>query len=324
MTPAKVRFAMLCSIACLQAQIKRGDTCNETQEMILPTLPLSGWLYLWTFTTPEVVDLPQLSKRWNNFSRALRAQNPFLKWMRVYEPHTLRGGYHVHTVAGTKYDVGMIRKLALKWGFGRLNVTMIPASKAGYVAKYLSKHKRAKGEKSVRMWACQGFKGVSASEVQIRDSWTYWAIQHTVGFKDAAKWSWQYIFNSALQLKCGHTSIKGCRPIHMNDKQNKIALELISKGAMVRAVEFRNHEVREARKYIDGRASLSEKTYYVQYFLEANGKPCLVEEKLTDSYEPGDKVTPPMVKGQTAVLEITKVRDFKGAVTNEGIFHAIT
>lgn len=324
MTPAKVRFAMLCSLAVLQAEIKRGDTCNEATEMITPALPLSGWLYLWTFTTPGVCDLPALSIRWNNFTRALRGKHRNVKWMRVYEPHTLRGGYHVHTVAGTKYDVGTMRKLATKWGFGRLNVTMIPATKAGYVAKYLSKHKRKPGEKSVRMWACQGFRGVSASDVIIRDSWTHWAIAHTVGFQDAAKWSWQYIFNSALRLKCGQTGINPCRPIQMNDKQNKVALELVSKGAMIRAIEFRNHEVREARKYIDGRASLSEKTYYVQYFTEANGKPCLVEEKLSDSYKPGDKVNVPMTKGQTAILEVTKVRDFKGAVAHEGLFHAVS
>jgi len=322
---AKIRFAQLASLACLQALLKNDQEPEDESRLYHePKLPLTGMLYLWTFTTPDRVDLPTLSDRWAKLMRHFRGRGSLgVKWMRVYEPHETHG-YHVHCVAVQRYDVRKIRTLAQKYGFGRLNVTMLPASKAGYVAKYLSKHKRKAGEKAVRMWACNGFKGISVSRVRIENSWLRWAIAHTVGFKDCKNWSLHYITTQAMLKVCEQNRINGSRALPMNANQEKIAVALLNKGAMVRQVEYRKHDVKEVRKYIDGKASLSEKSYVSQHFCESDGKPFLVEEKLPESYKPGDKLVPPMSKGQTAILEVTKVRDYKGTVTAEGIFHAVT
>lgn len=174
------------------------------------------------------------------------------------------------------------------------------------------------------MWACNGFKGVSVSKVRVEDSWHYWAISNTVGFQHVKEWSWTYILKTAIALKVSQNSIKGCSPIPMNEKQAAKAIQLLNSGSLVMEVEYRKHEIREARKYIDGRASLSEKTYYTQHFCEGGGKPILIEEQLPDTYRVGDKVEPPMKKGQTAVFEITRVRDFNKVLTYQGNFHAVT
>jgi len=316
----KIRFAVEASLAVLSSLMT--DEPSESAIQRVPTLPLSGWLYLWTFTTPDKVDLPTLSKRWKDFSRWSHKVKAPYRWLRVFEPHE-QHGYHVHAVAAQRYDVRTIRQLAEKSGFGRLNVTRIPAHKAAYVVKYLVKHQRRQGEKGVRMWACNGFKGVSVSSVRITDSWYNEILAHQ-GFSVAKDFTWKFLFDEAVRARCCHPAIpRGSAQTQMNDKQKEVALSLVSKGAMVRYVEFRQASVREAAKFIDGRRSLSEKTYYNQFFLESGGKPTLMEEKLPDAYVPGDEVKAPMKRGQTAVLEVTKVRDFKGAVTVEGLLHAI-
>lgn len=328
MTPQYVRFAMKCSVAVLLAEELNDhlDLMPELPRPVIPTLSLlkSAPLYLWTFTTPDVVGMDQLARRWDNFGkRILRGRKKLVKWMRVFEPHVSHG-YHVHAVAVRRYDVTTIRTHAERSGFGRLNVTVIPGEKVGYVAKYLNKHKRRPGEKCRRLWACQGFKGISASKVRIADSWHQWVWGNAVGPGSAKDYPWHYLLERAIELKCGHLpGLTGCRVKDMNKAQEAKALALLSKGAKVCIVEFRTSEVREAKKYIDGRASLSEKTYWHQLFCESNNKPMLIEEQLPDSYKPGDVVKVPMTKGQSAVLEIEKVRVFNNVTTYSGRFHEV-
>lgn len=192
---AKIAFAVKCSLALLQAETKRGDEIGEDIISVTPSLPLAGDLYLWTFTTPDAVDLPELAYRWSVLMKRLKRLSDPVKCVRVFEPHKSHG-YHVHCLAVERYSVGIMRKHAEAVGFGRINVTVIPSAKAGYVTKYLSKHRRRPGEKHVRLWSCCGFKGVKLSEVRIADSWRDWCIAHTVGYQHAHK----YLLSSLEQM----------------------------------------------------------------------------------------------------------------------------
>ena len=122
-----------------------------------------GWAYLWTLTTSDVVDLPELSSRWRKF-----IWNGFEPCVRVFEKHPGGHGYHVHFVIANRLDVDDLRIRTQRAGFGRTNARRIPGKKARYIAKYLTK--RAQSCPGARRWACVGFKGCKVKDVIISDS----------------------------------------------------------------------------------------------------------------------------------------------------------
>ena len=66
--------------------------------------PEGGWAYLWTLTTPDQVDLKELSQRWQKL-----IWNGFTPCVRVFEKHPRGHGYHVHFVTAERIDVGELR-----------------------------------------------------------------------------------------------------------------------------------------------------------------------------------------------------------------------
>lgn len=126
----------------------------------LRVLVKDGWAYLWTLTTPDEVDLKELSRRWRKL-----IWNGFTPCVRVFEKHPGGHGYHVHFVTADRIDVNKLRVRAAGAGFGRIHVKRIPGKKAEYVAKYLTKQRST--SPGVRLWACVGFKGCSAKDVVI-------------------------------------------------------------------------------------------------------------------------------------------------------------
>ena len=122
--------------------------------------------FLWTLTTPEKVELVELSRRWNLFRRWFEARG--YRCVRVFEPHPKGHGWHVHFVTERWLDVRVIRLKAEGDGFGRINVRSIAKRCARYLAKYLGKNFRGPRPRGARMWACVGFKGSSAKNVRVR------------------------------------------------------------------------------------------------------------------------------------------------------------
>lgn len=114
------------------------------------TLSQQG-LYMWTFTFKEVLDIKDTRKRWNYLLTLLKRQWPKLCGLRVFELHKSHG-LHVHLVTNRWIDVNVARALASKAGWGRIHVKCIPAERAGYLAKYLSKD-RPECLKGWRLWA---------------------------------------------------------------------------------------------------------------------------------------------------------------------------
>jgi len=108
-------------------------------------------LYMWGLTFMEVLDIKDTRKRWNHLLTLIKRQWPELCGLRVFEMHKMHG-LHVHLLTNRFIDVNVMRALAKKAGWGRINVKRIPAERAAYLAKYLSKD-RAECLKSWRLWA---------------------------------------------------------------------------------------------------------------------------------------------------------------------------
>jgi hypothetical protein len=127
-----------------------------------------GYRYLWTLTTPDVVELKVISHRWLTFLKRFKRAFPQVSGVRVFELHAeeFSHGWHVHFVLGERIDVGWVRENAEACGFGRVNVVRVPAKQSEYVAKYLTKQDRLHWMKGARLWGRWGpFKGTRVADI---------------------------------------------------------------------------------------------------------------------------------------------------------------
>lgn len=120
-------------------------------QMSTERLAERGRLYFWTFTFAETIDIDQGRARWNHFLTLMRRRWPKMCGLRVFELHKTHG-LHVHLVTDGYLDVNQARSMATQSGWGRIHVKRIPAQKAGYLGKYLSKERPA-CFKGWRLWA---------------------------------------------------------------------------------------------------------------------------------------------------------------------------
>lgn len=123
-------------------------------QMSVERLAERGRLYFWTFTFKEKLDIIETRKRWNHLLTLMKQTWPKMCGLRVFELHKSHG-LHVHLLTDRFIDVNRARELAKRAGWGRIHVKRIPASKAGYLGKYLSKE-RPPCFKRWRLWATFG------------------------------------------------------------------------------------------------------------------------------------------------------------------------
>jgi hypothetical protein len=97
--------------------------------------------------------------------------------VRVFEmhpgspPHFLSHGLHIHMVVDCFLPVDVVRAISTRKGFGRINVKRIPASRALYVAKYLSKP-RCEAMKGMRLWSPVNFPEAHAvRDIVVESRW---------------------------------------------------------------------------------------------------------------------------------------------------------
>lgn len=214
----KSAFSIVASLAILRAserQIKFGWLESESE----PTLPLKGWGYLWTFTTPKKISLVEMLERWRQFANSCKPIRSILKGVRVIELSKKRR-WHIHFVTVIRYDVNFFRKYAERFAFGRINVKRIPAKKLVYVAKYLKKTMRSEEAKGRRLVAVVGFKGCSAARVRTHDTWrefVYKKVPLSSGMRSG------FFDREREAVKRWHLELEmGFNPTTLNEPQGKI------------------------------------------------------------------------------------------------------
>ena len=122
--------------------------------------------YLWTFTFRECLPIPEACARWMVLQHELVRIVGFIG-VRVYELHPGGHGLHIHVVTSGRHNVKAVRHFSDASGFGRIHVKPIPAASADYIAKYLTKARRAPELKGRRLWACLGFKGSKVADCEL-------------------------------------------------------------------------------------------------------------------------------------------------------------
>lgn len=157
---------------------------------------------LWTFTVPDTVPPRITAGRWSKCQRDLVRALSF-QAVRVFELHPGGHGLHVHAVTPHFYPVDAMRVITTLHRFGRINVANIPADRAEYVCKYLSKQfwRPYKELSGMRLWACVGknevWRGVSCKNVVydspstsiFRTLWGYLDLTDRASFRELKRLS---------------------------------------------------------------------------------------------------------------------------------------
>lgn len=160
---------MLATLARLDAQLKRPKVSFLEGEY-LPTLPIRGWVYLWTFTLPEDQTFTRLSESWSDLLNQRARDFPSLRGFRVFESSPT-GLWHCHMLTLERIDVEPLRSYAQRFGFGRVNVKRIPGSKCSYVCKYLWKSRLRCGVKGAKISAAVGVRACAEKDIDTRSTW---------------------------------------------------------------------------------------------------------------------------------------------------------
>lgn len=115
----------------------------------------------WTFTLPVVLHPVEAAAMWGDLARELKRSCGF-RGVRVFELHPQGHGLHVHVLTPDYIPVQVVRPIALKMGWGRIDVELWDENTdvAGlYMAKYLTKQIkswRGVALKGVRWWGVFG------------------------------------------------------------------------------------------------------------------------------------------------------------------------
>lgn len=137
-------------------------------------------VYFWTFTFKDVLCDWEASKAWHCFWMDFTSQMGRRFWgLRVAEYHESHG-VHFHVLLNRRVWAPEMRRIASRYGFGRINVKTrykdaegkwrkVDKGAGKYLAKYLGKGKSMK----IRKWAAIG-KGwaIRSSDVKSSDEWS--------------------------------------------------------------------------------------------------------------------------------------------------------
>lgn len=194
-----------------------------------------GWCYLWTFTTPDVVDARTLSNRWTRFRNHRTTKALKLKALRVIEEHPGGHGFHMHFVTSQRLDAQTMWRVAESAGLGRIDVQRIPAKHAAYILKYLRKDRH----KGCRAWAVLGIKGVTCKSVVIEDTFSKRVLQAMPNVSGYSSFTSYVIgLRNVLDGLCKPVGWKPCAGALLNPYLNHLP-----KGSTLMFGEYRGRRV---------------------------------------------------------------------------------
>ena len=127
-------------------------------------------LYFWTFTFRHVLNDWDYSRTWGAFIKALcNLYGGTLRGLKVVEFHKSHGA-HYHALLNKRIYVGQVRRLAVRYGIGRVHVKMADGGATEYLSKYLGKQFKGRNQAFSRMcrWGTIGtFTGTRIRDLEV-------------------------------------------------------------------------------------------------------------------------------------------------------------
>ena len=137
-------------------------------------------IYFWTFTLKSVEPDWYYSNVWSAFFRALGdLYGGALHGLKVVELHKTHG-LHWHALLNQRIWVGEVRRLAKRYGIGRVSVSIADRGSIDYLSKYVGKglkRRRPLCSNAARWGTCGGFAGTRVRDLDV-DSPFHRAVLH--------------------------------------------------------------------------------------------------------------------------------------------------
>lgn len=277
--------------------------------------------YLWTLTTPDIVDETELMRRWDNFARYLRQSKKMC--VRVVEKGskgTCR--LHIHMVTPQYWRVKEVRRVAEARGFGRINAKSIPMEKAAYVAKYITKTIE-NGDTRCRRWAAVGFEGAAACNIRCKIRIDNSQLELTDSISSCDTFEWKLEGNGAITFRPDYPSqASRIHTMMLKNNQQVEVLKNILSGAATFVGEYRGYAVRTI-KFEDRKTHQQIERVTVEHNVEVNG----MAKKVVEWLPPGSdaKIAKAAAeKGDLVMVTISAAKKFGGEVSYEGTIKSLT
>jgi len=139
-------------------------------------------VYLWTFTMEKAMPSWWVGPTWHRLLRDVENYYGKFQGVRVFEWHKTHG-LHVHVLLNVRVSVHVIRRMAKRYGFGRIHVCVAAHNSGRYLAKYLGKD-RGRIPYSGRAWQSIGGRGVRCRHIQRRSTRSDWIRGRMKHLKD--------------------------------------------------------------------------------------------------------------------------------------------
>lgn len=123
-------------------------------------------LYFWTFTFERTVSDRWAMAMFDKLHEWMsRWCNGLLRGLRVVELHK-EHGVHFHVIMNRRIPVTIVRRVAKRWGFGRIHVVRCWDGAAAYLSKYMVKEYRRQYPCGMRRWGTLGgFQGTRVRDL---------------------------------------------------------------------------------------------------------------------------------------------------------------
>jgi len=290
------------------------------QAVMVPASSAGRNVYLWTFTFADEVEEREAAVRWNRFADYLRRSGK--SCVRVLERGGVKGRLHYHAVTRERWEVREVRPKAEGAGFGRIHVKLIPAEKAGYVAKYLGKYvnRRAK----IRLWACVGFKGATVSSVRISNRVVASDLGAYGGFCDSMRWKFADVLTveNFRRAPVDTLARRIIREMELKKTQVTEILTDVANGHVIFVGEYRGHQVRSF-EVADKRTGAKQRRCVVDHNVEVTGLPRVVTEWLPPGSD-ASAARPAANKGDVVKVLVETMTKFSGQTSYGGTIKALS
>lgn len=129
-----------------------------------------------TLTTPDVVDIYEIRRRWRRVRHFLVEKYPGVKYVMNYEIHPKGHGWHIHSVWNCFIPLRSVFAKLHECGFGRVDIRRVNTKG---VSDYLTKH------------ALKAYRGVSRKEMESNPSFRLRLVNASRGLPVLSDYAWR-------------------------------------------------------------------------------------------------------------------------------------
>ena len=129
-----------------------------------------------TLTTPDVVDIYEIRRRWRKVRHFLCEKYCGIKYVMNYEIHPKGHGWHIHSVWNQYIPLRAVLGKLSECGFGRVDIRRVNTKG---VSDYLTKH------------ALKAYRGVSKKEMERNPSFRLRLVNTSRGLPVLSDYAWK-------------------------------------------------------------------------------------------------------------------------------------